>query len=298
MVLVDRNGNSLAPGASVARVEGLVIKDLGDGRMLVRVGDKLMELVASHVTDADLVAIHGHEVADVAGLQTALDGKAAASHSHEISDVNSLQSKLDEKAAVAHTHSIANVTGLQAALDGKSATGHGHAIADVALLQTYLNTYATAISGNTSAIATKLDSAVVVRDYRATDVVVNNNNSSYTTAFTLALEAGATYALHGFFLHDSTTTADFVIKWTSLPSGASGYYVSDLDNQVATAISITSGMTFNRTGGDGQVQVANIRGEIATSSAGNLVLGVKQSAAEAYDSRLVTGSWVKAIRMN
>ena len=50
---------------------------------------------------------HTHSIADVSGLQTALDGKQAAG----------------SYAASSHTHTIANVTGLQTALDGKQASG-------------------------------------------------------------------------------------------------------------------------------------------------------------------------------
>lgn len=90
-------------------------------------------------------------IAQVTGLQTALDGKqaagsyAAAVHTHGISDVTGLQTALDGKAAATHTHTIGNVTGLQAALDGKQAAGsyaaavHTHAIADVSFLQGQLD---------------------------------------------------------------------------------------------------------------------------------------------------------------
>ena len=62
---------------------------------------------------------HTHTIANVTGLQTALDGKAASSHTHTIANVTGLQGALDGKAASSHTHAIANVTGLQTALDSK-----------------------------------------------------------------------------------------------------------------------------------------------------------------------------------
>jgi len=74
-------------------------------------------------------ASHSHSIAQVTGLQSALDGKqasgsyAAATHNHSIAQVTGLQSALDGKqpsgsyAAAAHSHTIANVTGLQAALN-------------------------------------------------------------------------------------------------------------------------------------------------------------------------------------
>lgn len=61
-------------------------------------------------------------------LQTALNGKANSSHTHIIADVTGLQTALDGKqaagsyAAASHTHIIGDVTGLQTALDGKQAT--------------------------------------------------------------------------------------------------------------------------------------------------------------------------------
>lgn len=55
-----------------------------------------------------------------------------SSHTHTIANVTGLQTALDGKAASSHTHTIAQVTGLQTALDGKQAAGsyaaadHGH----------------------------------------------------------------------------------------------------------------------------------------------------------------------------
>jgi hypothetical protein len=82
---------------------------------------------------------HSHVIADVTGLQTAIDGKAASSHTHIIGDVTGLQTALDGKAATSHTHVISDVTGLQTALDGKAAVSHTHVIADVTGLQTALD---------------------------------------------------------------------------------------------------------------------------------------------------------------
>lgn len=58
----------------------------------------------SHLTVAALNAayaalVHSHAIADVAGLQTALDGKAASSHTHAISAITNLQASLDALAA-------------------------------------------------------------------------------------------------------------------------------------------------------------------------------------------------------
>lgn len=88
---------------------------------------------------------HTHSIANVTGLQTALDGKqasgsyAAATHTHVISDVTGLQTALDGKqaagsyAAASHTHTLANVTDVTITVanlntldDGANTTLHFH----------------------------------------------------------------------------------------------------------------------------------------------------------------------------
>lgn len=59
---------------------------------------------------------HTHAVADVTGLQTALDGKQPKG---DYATSKALTEGLAGKANTAHTHTIANVTGLQDALNGK-----------------------------------------------------------------------------------------------------------------------------------------------------------------------------------
>jgi len=90
---------------------------------------------ASTVTNAiagKAAAVHTHVIADVTGLQTALDGKqasgsyAASVHTHGISDVTGLQTALDGKAALSHTHSaLTDITGLAAIATSGSASDLG-----------------------------------------------------------------------------------------------------------------------------------------------------------------------------
>ena len=65
--------------------------------------------------------------------------RAPASHPHEIADVNGLQNALNAKSDTGHTHSISQVTSLQSSLDGKANSTHFHQISDVAGLQDALN---------------------------------------------------------------------------------------------------------------------------------------------------------------
>jgi hypothetical protein len=52
---------------------------------------------ATAASSAFAAASHSHAIADVTGLQAALDGKAPGSHSHAIADVTNLQTALDAK---------------------------------------------------------------------------------------------------------------------------------------------------------------------------------------------------------
>jgi hypothetical protein len=69
----------------------------------------LNALTAGIATKADTE--HEHGIADVDGLQEALDGKAASSHSHSTADISGLSTALAGKANVSHTHSTGDITG-------------------------------------------------------------------------------------------------------------------------------------------------------------------------------------------
>lgn len=70
--------------------------------------------------------------ATTTALTQGLAGKANTSHTHEIANINGLQTALDAKAATTevapktHTHAISDVTNLQTTLDGKAASSHNH----------------------------------------------------------------------------------------------------------------------------------------------------------------------------
>lgn len=74
-------------------------------------------------------------------------------HLHPIADVTGLQDAIDGKAAAVHSHVIADVSGLQAALDGKAATG----------------TYATLVDGKVPSgqLPSYVDDVLEVANYAA-----------------------------------------------------------------------------------------------------------------------------------
>ncbi len=75
----------------IANTANLVLTN--DARLADTRDPKAHTHTKSNITDFT----HTHAVADVTGLQTALDGKALSSHSHAISDVTNLQNTLDGK---------------------------------------------------------------------------------------------------------------------------------------------------------------------------------------------------------
>ena len=59
------------------------------------------------------------------------DARPPSAHTHPVAEVDGLQAALDGKAATSHTHSTAQVTGLDSALAGKASTSHTHPVTDL-----------------------------------------------------------------------------------------------------------------------------------------------------------------------
>lgn len=90
----------------------------------------------AYALDADLVnhqagSVLQHATSSIAGLDTALSGKAASVHAHAQSDVTGLTTALAGKAASIHTHAESQITGLVSDLAGKAASIHSHATTDL-----------------------------------------------------------------------------------------------------------------------------------------------------------------------
>lgn len=123
-------------GSAVPSDDEVVLASWADGigqdmRPVRRRWSAVWEYMRSKASWVFAAKAHTHAVADVDGLQAALDGKAAAAHRHPTADVDGLQAALDGKqpkgdyAASSHTHAVADVDGLQGALDGKADRGGG-----------------------------------------------------------------------------------------------------------------------------------------------------------------------------
>lgn len=134
--------------AKVAKEEHVVLPlvrltKVGDG--VYRYGDGSEYPDARKFEDADVIPVvfvekkadgtyEYVEASDVEVSWGDITGKPStfppASHTHEIEDVNGLQSALDGKAAASHTHSISQVSNLQSALDAKLTATQAEAQAD------------------------------------------------------------------------------------------------------------------------------------------------------------------------
>lgn len=66
---------------------------------------------------------HNHTIAEVTGLQGALDDKSSLAHTHAWADITGKPTTFP---STAHTHAISEVTGLQTALDSKAGNTHTH----------------------------------------------------------------------------------------------------------------------------------------------------------------------------
>lgn len=198
---------------------------------------------------------HTHVIADVTGLQTALDGKqasgsyAAASHTHAISDVTDLASTLSE---------------IDAAISGKAASSHTHGGGDISFTA-YGETFS---AGTDSLIANFLWSidegdsgaaimflepalqntfAAVSHAHSAADVTSGTFDIALiptgTTSTTVCIGNDAR-------LSDARTPTAHNQAWstiTSTPTTRSGYGITDAQK------TITSGTAAPTGGSDGDI---------------------------------------------
>lgn len=169
-------------------------------------------------------ATHTHAIADVTGLQGALDGKADDGHTHIAADITDFGTAVAANipaeyltvtegdaaympagaAPTAHTHAIADVTGLQAALDGKADDAHTHTVANITdfaagVAANIPAEYLTATEGDAAyqakgTVATHTHTAANITDFAAG--VAANIPAEYLTA----TEGDAAYQPKGNYL--------------------------------------------------------------------------------------------------
>ena len=123
-------------------------------------------------------ASHDHDISDINGLQSALDGKSNTGHGHAISDITNLQSTIE---------SIYSDMGLQdEAIAGKADVGHTHKKSDITDLSipTVNNPTITINQGGTK------KGSFTLNQSGATTIDLTDNNTTYTAGAGLDLSNG------------------------------------------------------------------------------------------------------------
>ena len=219
---------------------------------------------------------HTHTVANVSGLQSALDGKASSSHGthvnysstapvmngtasvgsastvarsdhrHPIDTSRAAQTDLDAlgeivsgKAASSHTHTISNITNLQATLDNKSAKSHTHTVSNITDL-TATVTELNYMDGVTSNVQTQLDGKAASSHNHAASNITSGTLSSDRLP-TVPISKGGTGA----------TTAAAVLTNLGITATATELnYVDGVTSSIQTQLNnkSASGHTHNYAG--------------------------------------------------
>lgn len=172
-----------------------------------------------------------------------------SAHTHTIANITGLQNALNGKAASSHTHTIANVTGLQAALDGKSNTNHGHTS-----ITTYGEETIGKVADDTTANWASKNNSI---HFYKTDKLLNGQPSQYGFLFNMAQgesELHQIWAAHGGSLYhrygntngiettwrevlDSSNYTNYTV--TKGGSGATGTWGISITGNAATASKCT-----------------------------------------------------------
>lgn len=228
---------------------------------------------------------------------------------------------LNGKAALTHTHTSADLTGAS----GQKVIGKltGTSYTDLSLL-------AAATSGSipyrrtsdggfdvvepsTSTMPTTknyVDTALAARARMtlfavlAADQTVTNSVTPVDTGLTVQVDATATYLVEAFLILNSSATADVALTW-SAPSGATLPWVADGPPTTATAAittvtrSVQSLASPYTVGGAGADTASMPVGTLTTAAtAGALTFRFAQGTADASNTILKAGSWLRATRIS
>ena len=183
--------SSLSP-TSTNPVQNKVIKSALDGKQAK--GDYATnDTLKSYVTGTTFINYTTY-------IEGEVNKKANASHDHDISDINGLQSALDGKSNTGHGHTISNITNLQSTIEsiysdmglqdeaiaGKSDVGHTHKKSDITDLSipTVNNPTITINQGGTK------KGSFTLNQSGATTIDLTDNNTTYTAGAGLDLSNG------------------------------------------------------------------------------------------------------------
>lgn len=152
-----------------------------------------------------------------------------------------------------------------------------------------------------SVLSALVAEAAGVTKMRTTDGTAVNNSTTLVadSVLTFAVEASSTYAIDGWLVTNSNTTAD--IKFSSnAPTGATGRWsiIGAPTTETSTIPgSIDMGVAGSITGTHTRAGTANdfcfiVKGQLVTDTAGTWVLTMAQNTANASDTKIIAGSWI------
>lgn len=138
-----------ASSSSLDELSDVTLSSLATGDLLRYNGSGW---VNATLADAGISATgHSHVIADVTGLQTALDGKASSSHTHAFSEITATPTTLagygiTDAASSSHTHAFSEITATPTTLAGYGITdaassSHTHAFSEITSTPTTLSGY-------------------------------------------------------------------------------------------------------------------------------------------------------------
>lgn len=162
------------------------------------------------------------------------------------------------------------------------------------------------VNKDSSVLITRFNSVLVANKQGAT-TITNTTATANDPHLTLAVDANATYLFEAFILYSSSATADFSAGY-SAPAGAALIWSADAVNVGDT--SNASNATISRAGADinstlahggagSQSVVAKHSGRLVVGTTpGNFVMRWAQYVAEASNSTVLPGSWLKLTRIS
>lgn len=152
---------------------------------------------------------------------------------------------------------------------------------------------------------TSVDLGSVFRRKTADQTVNNTTTLADDNTLTFPVVAGEVWEIEGLLFVDSATAADITVRLAT-PSGQSGYWRalgSSASNTSATAAALVpSGVAFNGNAtigglGAGVISTVKLEGLLVVGDAGSCVLRWAQGTADATDTIVKAGSYLRARRV-
>jgi len=164
------------------------------------------------------------------------------------------------------------------------------------------------ITSNSANIATLLARLPILARKTADQAVTNTTTYADAADLVVAVTAGNTYKVEGFFVYTTLTAAGINLKLTG-PTGTGTWNFATLSGGGSTDTGTvrysmsSNGVGTSRTGGTASVGAGNeltgyVRGIFQPTANGSLQFAFTQNSANATATTLKANSWLELTRMN